>query len=73
MKPFDPRTIDSAPLAAEAERALREALARTAPQRRGAPRPALGSLVGLGLSLALLAGLAIALAPTSPVAEQARR
>ncbi|WP_162888160.1 hypothetical protein [Sphingomonas mesophila] len=72
MKPFDHSDLaDATPLDAASQRALEQALART-PRRRAA-RPALGSLVGLGLSLAFVAGLALLLTEPSPVARELRR
>jgi hypothetical protein len=40
----------------------------TPPQRRRQP-PHVGSLIGLGLALAMLAGMALLLAPAEPVSK----
>ena len=79
MKHWDGQQIDAARPVALEEREM-AALARDLPApgpapagRRPRQRAGLGSMVGLGLSLAFLAGLAIALAPSSPVARELRR
>ena len=72
MKPWTPDDVAGATVLPEAEaRAIAAAVAP--PRARRAPRPAFGSLVGLGLSLMFVAGLAWALSPDSPVAREVRR
>ncbi|HET9355175.1 MAG TPA: hypothetical protein VFO42_03310 [Sphingomicrobium sp.] len=73
MKPWTPDDCANATVLLDSEqRGIERALARS-PGRRRAPRPAFGSLVGLGLSLLFVAGLAWALSPDSPVAREVRR
>ena len=72
MKPWTTDDIAGATELPPAEaRAIAAAVAR--PRVRRTPRPAFGSLVGLGLSLLFVAGLAWALSPDSPVAREVRR
>lgn len=77
MKPWTPDDCADATVLPEAEqRAIERAFAergRTTGRRRKTPRPAFGSMVGLGLSLAFVAGLAWALTENSPVAREVRR
>ena len=77
MKPWTPEDgADAAALPLTEQRAIARALAergRTTGRRRTTPRPAFGSVVGLGLSLLFVAALAWALSPDSPVAREVRR
>ena len=77
MRNWDPRdSADAAPLrlSPRDRQFLADALGETRPARRhGSPRAHGASIVGLVLSLTLLAGLLWALWPSSPVAPEVLR
>ena len=74
MKHWDGLDTDNAqPARLSPEDAARLAELIAVPARQRKARASLGSMVGLGLAVTFLVGLAWALAPTGPVAAEVRR